>query len=298
MNQAAFNRYIWLIDTVYKAEKEGITYEDIVQKWTESNFSNGRPYPVRTFHNHRKEIKSVFNIDIKCRKSNNSYYIADTGAANTNMQKLLELVSVNQLLDGRPELAVHLQTELRPGGECYLAKLMNAISQKRLLKLEYKPYWSEKLLKYPFFAPYAIKEFKGSWYLLGERGANIVELIDLKKVTSISTLNDTFVMPANEVILQLLNDHYGSVVENIDTEEIMIKVGAQIAAFLRNCPLHISQREIERKRGYTVFYYCLKPNSDFRRELLSFGTGVEVVAPQHLRSELSQDAKLMAKKNS
>lgn len=298
MNQAAFNRYIWLIDTIYKAEKEGITYENIVQKWNESNLSNGRPYPVRTFHNHRKEIKSVFNIDIKCKKSNNSYYIADTGVANSNMQKLLELVAVNQLLDGSPELVVHLRAELRPGGECYLAKLMQAISQKRLLKLEYKPYWSEKMLKYPFFAPYAIKEFKGSWYLLGQRGTSTIELVDLKKVTSVSMLNDTFVMPSNEEILRLLNENYGSVVENIETEEIMVKVGAQIAAYLRNFPLHTSQREIERKRGYAVFYYCLKPNSDFRRELLSFGTGVEVVAPQHLRAELSTDAKTIAKKNS
>lgn len=298
MNQAAFNRYIWLIDTIYKSEKEGITYESIVQKWKESNLSNGRPYPVRTFHNHRKEIKSVFNIDIKCKKSSNSYYIADTDVANSNTQKLLELVAVNQLLDGSPELAVHLYAELRPGGECYLAKLMQAIAQKRLLKLEYRPYWSEKLLKYPYFAPYAIKEFKGSWYLLGQRGANTVELVDLKKVTSVSTLSDTFIMPQNEEILKLLSEHYGTVVEDIETEEIMIKVGAQIAAFLRNCPLHSSQRELERKRGYAVFYYCLKPNSDFRRELLSFGTGVEVLAPQHLRGEFSQDAKAMAKKNS
>lgn len=298
MNQAAFNRYIWLIDTIYKAEKEGITYDEIVEKWKESSLSGGRPYPVRTFHNHRKEIKSVFNVDIKCKKSSNSYYIADTGAANGNMQKLLELVAVNQMLDGSPELAMHLRAELRPGGECYLAKLMEAILQKRLLKLEYKPYWSEKLLKYPFFAPYAIKEFKGSWYLLGQRGTSTIELVDLKKVTSVSILTDSFVMPSNEEILQLLNDHYGSVVENIETEEIMIKVGAQIAAYLRNCPLHSSQREIERKLGYAVFYYCLKPNSDFRRDLFSFGTGVEVVAPQHLRAEILQEAKSMAKKNS
>lgn len=298
MNQAAFNRYIWLIDTIYKAEKEGITYENIVQKWNESNLSNGRPYPVRTFHNHRKEIKSVFNIDIKCKKSSNSYYIANTDGANNNTQKLLELMAVNRLLDGSPELAVHLSAELRPGGECYLAKLMQAIAQKNLLKLEYKPYWSEKLLKYPFFAPYAIKEFKGSWYLLGQRSANTIELVDLKKVTSVSTLSDTFIMPQNEEILKLLNEHYGTVIEDVETEEIMIKAGAQIAAFLRNCPLHSSQRELERKRGYAVFYYYLKPNSDFRRDLLSFGTGVEVLAPQHLRGEFSQEAKTMAKKNS
>lgn len=298
MNQAAFKRYIWLIDTIYKSDKEGITYESISQKWKESDLSGGRSYPLRTFHNHVKEIKSVFNVTIQCRRKNHGYYIADVGGNNNILKKLLELMAVNQILDNRPELAAHLAMELHPGGECYIGKLMDAITQTHLLKLEYKPYWSEKTLKYPFFAPYALKEYKGSWYLLGQRGTTNLEMIDLKNVTSINVLTDTFVMPSNETILKLMNDHFGSVVEDIETEEIMIKVGAQVAAMLRNTPLHSSQREIERKRGYSVFYFCLKPNSDFRRELLSFGTTVEVVAPQHLRSELTQDAKKIAKSNS
>ena len=298
MNQAAFKRYIWLIDTIYKADKEGITYESIAQKWLESDLSGGHTYPLRTFHNHVKEIKSVFNVTIQCRRKNHGYYVADVGGNNNILKKLLELMAVNQMLDNRPELAVHLSMELHPGGECYIGKLMDAITQTRMLKLEYKPYWSEKMLKYPFFAPYALKEYKGSWYLLGQRGTSNLEYVDLKNVTSVNILTDTFVMPSNVIILKLLNDHFGSVVEDIETEEIMIKVGAQVAAMLRNTPLHTSQREIERKRGHSVFYFCLKPNSDFRRELLSFGTTMEVVAPHHLRLELSQDAKKMAKSNS
>ena len=298
MNQAAFKRYIWLIDTVYKADKEGISYESIAQKWLESDLSAGRAYPIRTFHNHRKEIKSVFNVTIRCRKKNNRYYIADTGGNNNVIRKLLELIAVNQMLDNRPEVSAHLSMELHPGGECYLAKITEAITQMRMLRLEYKPYWSDKLLKYSFFAPYALKEFKASWYLLGQRGTNKLEMIDLKNVIAINILPDTFVMPSPETVTKLLNEHYGSVVEDIDTEEIMVKVGAQVSAQLRSVPLHVSQREIERKRGSSVFYFCLKPNSDFRRELFSFGTALEVVAPLHLRSDMAQDAKKIAKSNS
>ena len=298
MNQAAFNRYIWLIDTIYKADKEGITYENIVQKWKESDLSAGRPYPLRTFHNHRKEIKSVFNVTIRCRKNNNRYYIADTEGNNNVLRKILELIAVNQMLDRRRELAAHLTMELHPGGECYLAQIMDAIAKNCVLQLEYKPYWSDKMQKYSSFAPYALKEFKGSWYLLGQRGSRKLEIIDLKHVISLNVLTDTFVMPASAEILKLLNEHFGTVIEDVETEEIMVKVEAQVSAYLRSVPLHASQREIERKRNYSVFYFCLKPNSDFRRELLSFGSSVEVVAPQHLRSEISQDAKKITKNNS
>ena len=298
MNQTTFKRYLWLIDTIYKSDKEGITYENISKQWKESDLSNGKAYPLRTFHNHRNEIKSVFNVTIRCKKKTNSYYIVETDGNNVIMKKLLELIAVSQLLDNRPEMSKHLTLEVHPGGECYLGKLMDAIAEKKLLKLEYKPYWSEKTLKYQFFAPYALKEFKGSWYLLGQRSASQIEIIDLKKVISINTMVDTFVMPSDDVLASLLNDHFGTVVENIETEEIMIKVGAQIANYLRHNPLHTSQREIERKRGYSVFYFYLKPNADFRRDIHAFGTLVEVLAPQHLRSEISQEAKAIAKNNS
>lgn len=298
MRQAAFKRYIWLVDTIYKADNEGITYEEIAKKWSESDLSEGHTYPLRTFHNHRKEIKSVFNVTIRCKKKTNRYYIAGTGETNNTLKKLLELISINQLFDGKPELEKHLAMEMHAGGECYLAKLMDAIAQKRLLKLEYKPYWSDKTLKYQFFAPFAVKEFKGGWYLLGQRGANQVEIVDLKNVIAISTMVDTFVMPSDEEVSSLLNDNFGTVVENIDTEEIMLKVGAQVANMLRHNSLHPSQREIERKRGYSVFYFYLKPNTDFRREILSYGSLVEVLAPQHFKAEVSQEAKAVTKKNS
>lgn len=298
MNQATIKRYIWLIDTVYKAEKEGITYDEIAKSWMDSDLSGGHNYPLRSFHNHRKEIQNVFNINIKCRKKNNCYYIENKDDNDGNVTKLLELISINQMHNQHPELSKHLITEAHIGGECYLSVLMNAITEQRLLKLEYKPYWSERTQRYQFFAPYAIKEFKGGWYLLGQRSTDKIELIDLKTVTSVKTLTDTFTMPSDDVVARLLNDHFGTVIENIETEEIMIKVGARYAAELRNFPLHSSQREIEKKRGHSVFYFYLKPNSDFRHEILSFGADMEVIAPQHLRSEISQEAKKLSKKNS
>jgi len=298
MNQTSFKRYIWLIDTVYQADKEGITFENICSKWKETELSKGKSYPLRTFHNHRKEIKDVFNVAILCRKSTNSYYISDLTRTDNILKKLLELVAVNQIVDERPEVRDNLVLELHPGGECFLSKAMNAISTKHVLKLEYKPYWSDKVLHYKMFAPYALKEYRGCWYLIGQREASPCEMIDLKNVTGMTTLDVTFVMPSKEDVSSLVNDNFGSVMEVIETEEVMIKVGARFATYLRSNPIHSTQKEIERKRGYSVFYFYLKPNLDFRREILSFGTSVEVLAPQHLRSELAQEAKTISKKNS
>ena len=50
-------RYVWLINTLL--EEKSLTFEEI-DLW------QGRdPYPLRSFHEHRKGIKELFGIDIK-----------------------------------------------------------------------------------------------------------------------------------------------------------------------------------------------------------------------------------------
>ncbi|MDR2084219.1 MAG: WYL domain-containing protein [Bacteroidales bacterium] len=75
MSKKIIDRYIWLIETVVKAGEDGITYKDINKRWMKAAISNGEKYPLRTFHNHRSEISTIFNIDIACNSVTNTYYI-------------------------------------------------------------------------------------------------------------------------------------------------------------------------------------------------------------------------------
>ena len=67
MAKGLFDRYIWLIDTIYRAGK--ITFEEINQRWLRTEMSNGEETPLRTFHNHRKAIETMFDINIECNVS-------------------------------------------------------------------------------------------------------------------------------------------------------------------------------------------------------------------------------------
>ena len=175
---------------------------------------------------------------------------------------------------------------------------MDAISKNLCLQLVYKPYWSENEVVYPKFAPYALKEFKGFWYLLGVREETGFELVDLKDVTEIKVLQETFTAPAEDVISTALAENFGTKVETIETQEITVKVRASIASKLRTNPIHTSQRELERKRNYSIFYYYLKPTGDFLNEILSFGSAAEVIMPLSLKSEILKEAKKIIRINS
>ena len=60
MTKDLFDKYIWLVDTIYRAGK--ITFEEINERWLRSRLSEGEDIPLRTFHNWRIAIEQVFDI--------------------------------------------------------------------------------------------------------------------------------------------------------------------------------------------------------------------------------------------
>ena len=60
MAKNLFNRYIWLVDTIYRNGK--LSFKEINDKWLQTDFSEGKPIPLRTFHNHREAIQDLFDI--------------------------------------------------------------------------------------------------------------------------------------------------------------------------------------------------------------------------------------------
>lgn len=53
-----YNRYIWLLHTVYQERK--VTFERLCDIWMHHFLYNGKPLSLRTFHHHRKMIEENF----------------------------------------------------------------------------------------------------------------------------------------------------------------------------------------------------------------------------------------------
>lgn len=71
MTKDLFDKYIWLVDTIYRAGK--ITLEEINKRWMRSQLSEGTSLPHRTFHNWRNAIEQVFDINIECDRKAGYY---------------------------------------------------------------------------------------------------------------------------------------------------------------------------------------------------------------------------------
>ena len=63
MAKNLLNKYVWLVDTIYRAGK--ITYEEISRRWLDNDLSEGKPLPLRTFHKWRAAIEEMFGLVIE-----------------------------------------------------------------------------------------------------------------------------------------------------------------------------------------------------------------------------------------
>ena len=60
--QSLITKYVWVIDTIYKARK--ITFKELNRRWLNDDISRGLAIPKRTFDNWRHVIWDMFGIDI------------------------------------------------------------------------------------------------------------------------------------------------------------------------------------------------------------------------------------------
>ena len=293
MNKPSFNRNLWLLNTIYQAGTEGLTFEEICKNWQSSGLSKGKNYPLRSFHNHRKEILDTFNIAIRCRKNTNRYYIKNNETAAQLMMKVLGLIGINQTL--RSDISSLISYTPRTGGEGFLTPITSAIQNKKMLKVVFSN--NNEKTTYDEVKPLGIKEYKNCWYLLAQLGGGQKVYVNLAYTSEITPLNETFAELTDVPVQELLVENYGSRLEEIPTEEITLKAPASISLQIKQFPIHPSQRELENKKNHSIFYLNLKPTTDFIRDLMAFGNQIEIITPASIKEKVADEARKIIKKN-
>lgn len=295
MTKDLFDKYIWLVDTIYRAGK--ITFEEINERWLRSRLSEGEDIPLRTFHNWRIAIEQVFDININCNRKGGYYYYIENA---DDMQKggvrnwLLNTFAVNNLINESHHLKRRILFEEIPSGRKYLTSVIEAMRDGLEIELYYQSYWYEEPSTYTL-QPYCIKVFKQRWYVIGFcKERNNIRTFSLDRIQQLTTLDAKFVYPKDFDPEAYFADYFGIMIENKKLGTIRIKVYGMHVQYIRALPLHRSQCEIETTVDYSIFEYRMKPTLDFRQELLSRGADVEVLAPLTFREEMIQSVEKMS----
>ena len=291
-------KYIWLVDTLLRAGEKGLTLSQIADKYDyDDDISNGDKFNGRTFHRHRKEIKTIFGIEIECYPTGNEfrYRIADGGDNEYFRRWLLDSISVNRIVSDSREAAQfiaieHSNTEQLPA-------LLHALKDQNLIDFKYKPFWTTAEIPYHDVQPYALKMFEHRWYLIGKSKPEMpCKIYALDRIGQLEVKKEQFQRDPDFDLEAMFDGSFGIIVETGEVESVWLKVEAKQANYLRSLPLHSSQMELRQNDSYSVFSLRVRPTFDLRQRILSLGSTTEVLKPESLRATIRQEAKTMMEK--
>lgn len=295
MAKNLINKYVWLVDTIYRAGR--ITYEEINEKWIDQGMDEN-PIPLRTFHKWRIAAEEMFGLVIECeRKGGYHYYIENRDEVKRGGLRtwLMNTISVSNLLMDSQSLKDRILLEDIPSGKDGLAVILDAMKSNTQLRITYQSYWRNESHTFNVH-PYCVKLFKQRWYMIAlSPYYDKVMIYAVDRIFGIQKLDGkTFKMPKDFELESFFYNYYGVIAgTKRNVEHVKLKVSAGQANYMRSLPLHHSQEEIETHSDYSIFGLSLCPEFDFQQELLSKGEDIEVLEPIWLRKEIAGKIKRM-----
>ena len=283
-------KYIWLVQTFIRSGEKGMSLGEISDRW-ESRF--GTEYSRRTFNNHREAVEEVFGISILCNRSTNRYYIPyteDVSDESAETAWLINTFTVNNMLAlGKERLSGRVSVEDIPSGHIFLTAVMEAMTEGNEIVIGYQKYTSSETGTYTI-RPYAVKEFAKRWYIIGyclERKG--MRVYGLDRIKSLDLTDRNFRMPKDFDVDSFFATSFGIYIPDGPGQTITFRTNHTEARFLRDLPIHKSQKEIASDNDSVTFSIFVSPNKALIMEFCKYGGGLEVMGPESVRNQVAAE---------
>lgn len=299
MANNTINKYVWLVDTIYKAGR--ISFEEINEKWLmNEDMSEGVELSLRTFHKWRIACEEIFGLIIECeRKGGYHYYIQNAEEIEKGGLRswLLNSISVSNLLLSFQSLNDKILLEKIPSGKEYLSIILDAIKRQMVCDVTYHKYLNSEEHHYSIKI-LCMKLFHQRWYITGKQcNSEKIITLALDRITAIQISDIHFDYPDDFDAATYYDESFGIINgDGTNVEHVVLKVSALQSNYLRDLPMHDSQRETDRNNEYSLFELDIKPTFDFQQEILWAGEEMEVLQPLWLRKEIARQVKSMYNK--
>ena len=271
-----------------------LTREDINRRWAHCRYNdNGESeFPERKFHRYKEDIQEIFDIDIRCNRAYNYYYIdnKDDISGGFTRKWLLNAMAVHSMMDQAQDMNECILYEDIPEGTQYLSLIIDAIKQRHQLSFTYHSFNRQEQYELTL-APYCLKVFKQRWYVAGcpSTHPNEIRIYALDRVKDMRPTDLAYTYPKTFNAKEFFAPYYG-VFRNAEPVKVIIEANPTSTQFLRLLPIHESQKELRQFHGNTFFEYYIAPTLDFIQELRTHGTDIRVREPEELVAIFREEA--------
>jgi len=169
----------------------------------------------------------------------------------------------------------------------YLSELFNAIIYKKVLKISYHSFSSEKANDI-LFHPYHLKQFNKRWFLFGknELYENLTNLA-LDRIEGIEEVDEKYIENTEIDFEEHFEDIIGvTIPEEKKILKIELFAKSNLAPYIKTKPLHGSQKEINEDEDGFTFSIEVIPNKELESLLLGFGENLKVLSPAPIQKKI------------
>ncbi len=295
-----FKEYIWLIETINRAGR--ITFAEINKKWRRKEESGGVEFSRTTFNRHRDAIMDMFGVIIDCdRKDGYRYYISNKEVLDEDSVQnwMFSTLSVSNMLDENVGLQDRILLESIPSGDQHLQQIIRAMREGRRMMITYRRYGAASANSFSV-APYCVKLFRRRWYVLvtvlrpsyaggEEKKEDKFAIFSLDRIEQVELQETKFAIDPDFDAAAFFEECFGVVVgDGSKPTRIVLRAYGHEPFYMRDLPLHHSQREIYHTAEFTDFELTMRPTSDFKGYLMSKGEWLQVISPEWLANDIQQ----------
>ena len=283
-----FREYVWLVSVIW--ESRGISLEEINKLWVKTDMSGGVEMARSTFCRHKDAIEDIFGLLIECdRKNGYRYYISNSEVLRqeTVQRWMLSTLSVTGVISESWSIRERILLESIPSEGQHLKEALEAMKSNLLLTVTYKKYGASQP-KTVTVEPYCLKLFQRRWYLLVRyHQTGEMRTFSLDRIMDMTVTDEPFTMDESFDADRFFKDRFGIVSgDGAMPTQIVVRAYGMERYYLRDLPLHHSQRETASTDSHADFELTLCPSVDFISHLMSHGAGLRVLQPQWLADEI------------
>ena len=282
-----FRACFWLVDTLKTFG--AMNFAEISRRWKNTEMSHGADLSRTTFNRHRDAVLDMFGIIIDCdRRNDYRYYIANPEVLSDNSVQnfMLSTLSVGTMLTESLSVQNRILLENVPSGGEKLQTIITAMKNGMMIRAEYRRYGAEANKNF-LMCPYCVKLFRQRWYVLCRHRNGFMGVFSVDRFVAVAVSDVAFEVDPDFDAAAYFSECFGIVSEvNAPAIPIVLRAYDQERYFLRDLPLHHTQREIFSGDDYSDFEIVMRPTFDFSAHLLSRGVMLKVIEPQWLADEI------------
>lgn len=294
MKAFGIRRIAWIAELL--RYRKHLTLKEIKEEWRNSYLSDETNKNIirQTWHNCVNAIAEAFGIFIKSGKKR-KWYIENPEVFEDRSveQWMLSLMTYRNLIDECMTINDRFDLEDFPSENDRLAIIVQAMKSKKKLEVYYQKYQDNEV-KRRIVEPYYIKTYEHRFYAIcKEEDKAYLVILSFDRMVSVDITEESFHFITGTSAKDYFKDCFGVFRPEDGTKPVTITVRAYDDArdYLRDVPMHCSQKEIKKKKEYSDFQIYIYPTRDFTGYIIHQEDRLEIVSPPWLRKYMAEKYK-------